>query len=138
MAEASAPQPISASSQRILLVDDDVRVRELLLKQLQLAGFYVQTAEHGLHALQRLTAEPYDLVLSDTVMPELGGIQLVHEIKQRYPQMHVMLMTGHSKDAVSDADQETGHPILRKPFSYAELLHAVRHVLGAASTHPSE
>jgi len=126
--EADLPQA-TAGAHRILLVDDDACVRDLLVKQLDYAGYQVHVAEHGLSALQRLTEAHYDLVLSDTIMPKLGGIQLAREIRQHYPRVRVMLMTGHSIEAVHDDQQDTGYPILRKPFSYEELLHAVSNAL---------
>jgi len=120
--------PEAASGKRILLVEDVARVRELLATQLSHAGFHVLTAPHGVAALELLDQVDVDLVLSDVVMPQLGGLALSEQVKTRHPQVRYLLMTGYSADAVPGGFSE---PVLRKPFTTAELIDVVGRVLGA-------
>jgi PAS domain S-box-containing protein len=112
----------------ILLVEDVARVRELLMQQLMRAGYRVSSAPNGVAALEQLAQEPCDLVLSDMIMPQLGGVELAREIRARYPAVRCLLMTGYSADAVHASDPFE-QPILRKPFTVVELLQAIRRVL---------
>lgn len=115
----------------ILLVEDEGRVRALLAQQLKRAGYRVRTAPHGLAALEQLEKEPCDLVLSDLIMPQVGGLQLAREIAARHPNIRCLLMTGYSPDAVQSGEQDVGEPLLRKPFSTTELVQAVRRALAS-------
>ncbi|MEY4577993.1 MAG: hypothetical protein RL701_2696 [Pseudomonadota bacterium] len=124
------PLPSEPLRQRtILLVEDVARVRELLARQLTRAGYRVHTAPHGVAALEHLAKNPVDLVLSDMIMPLLGGVELVQEIQQRHPEVQCLLMTGYSPEATQDSRLEIKVSVLRKPFSNAELLRVVQQTL---------
>jgi two-component system cell cycle sensor histidine kinase/response regulator CckA len=129
----SGPTPDAESSngRRVLLVEDVARVRELLAAQLTRAGYRVLTAPHGIAALELLERERVDLVLSDMVMPQLGGIGLSEELRVRYPQLPCLLMTGYSSEALTSSDGRVREQVLRKPFTTVELLQAVSRSLGA-------
>jgi PAS domain S-box-containing protein len=118
----------SEGEHAILLVEDVARVRELLAQQLARAGYRVSSAPHGVAALELLAQERCDLVLSDMIMPQLGGVELAREIRVRYPGVRCLLMTGYSADAVHASDPFE-QPILHKPFTIVELLAAIRRAL---------
>src|SRR5260370_13973558 len=85
----------------ILVVDDSAvdrsRVEKLLVKE----GYQVQSAPGGREALEILKREPPDLVLTDMQMPEIDGLQLVQEIRSKYPAIPVILMTAHGSEEIA-------------------------------------
>ncbi len=82
----------------VLVVDDDAGVRGSVAEILELDGCRVDQAENGLVALERLAKEPFDLVLSDVVMPDMDGYDLYQEARRRYPNTPVALMTAFYYD----------------------------------------
>ncbi len=81
------------SEPRILVVDDDESLRRVTEVQLEEEGYQVATAAGGEEALRLLEQGPYDLVISDLKMPGMGGVDLLREIRQRYPEVVVILLT---------------------------------------------
>jgi CheY-like chemotaxis protein len=133
--EESAPAraPKHASARRssggkcILLVEDVPQLRDILSAQLERAGYRVLGAADGLAALEVIERERVDLVLSDMVMPQLGGALLADRIHARHPGVRCLLMTGYHAD--EKASQE---PVLRKPFTTDELIQTVNAALSAS------
>ena len=124
------PQPPA----RILLVDDDPLITQLMIDMLSLDGHDVDTAPNGIAALNKVQRKRYNLILSDLHMPELDGLGLYRELgrRQAHPQHKIIFLTGTT--GVSEAHRivkETGLPLLRKPFNLVELLSLVRKVLDA-------
>ncbi|MBK1704027.1 PAS domain S-box protein [Halochromatium glycolicum] len=122
-------------NQRILLVEDDRRVRDALTRLLKTGGLTVETADHGQDALQRLATmeQPVDLVLSDIAMPAMDGLDLYACLTEQYPDLPVILMTGqqtHWEPPVSSR----GEPamILRKPIELETLQAAIREKTASA------
>lgn len=135
MPSAGAPSPAPAVRARILLVDDDPTVTQLITDMLSLDGYGVDTAPNGIAALEKIEGRRYDLILTDLHMPELDGAGLYRELakRQTHPPQKIIFLTGTA--GTSEAHrlvQETGLPLLRKPFNIVELLELVRKVLGAA------
>ena len=132
MSTIGAPSPPPDRPARILLVDDDPMVTQLITDMLRLDGHDVDTAPNGLAALEKVRRRRYDLILSDLHMPELDGAGLYRELRERqaHPSGKIIFLTGTA--GVSEAHhtvQETGRPVLRKPFNLVELLALVRKVL---------
>jgi PAS domain S-box-containing protein len=126
--KSQPPRELERANRRtILLVEDVQSVRELLAKQLEAAGYRVRMAANGVHALELLTRESCDLVLSDLIMPKLGGLELSRELRARHPTMRRLWMTGYAPEAVLGVEEQhwSGEPLLRKPFTTPELLRAV-------------
>ena len=123
---AQAKPRSSSGSERILIVDDEPAVRMVVARTLGRLGYTTAAAGHGEEALRMLTDEPatFDLVLSDIVMPQMGGRELRKATQERFPALPVLLMTGFESDAHNRAD-----PVLKKPFSAHELASAVRDAL---------
>ncbi|WP_430446410.1 MAG: sigma-54-dependent transcriptional regulator [Pseudomonas piscis] len=106
----------------LLVVDDEPKLCDLLSSALGQNGIQVFTAGNGLHALKVLEQEDIDLVISDWRMPGMDGPQLLGEIKQRYPQLPVIVMTAYStvKNAVQSM-RNGAYDYIAKPFDIDEL-----------------
>lgn len=116
---------------RILVVDDEQIVRELTVQVLERAGYDVVSVDCPERALEVVGREQVDLVVSDVVMPRLSGVELLDEIRSRWPELPVVLMTGGSPEPerTTRALQLGANGIVYKPFSHAELRGAVKAAL---------
>ena len=91
---------------KILLAEDDTDMRRFLVKALQNAGFDVISYDNGLSAYQRLREEPFELLLTDIVMPEMDGIELARRAAELDPDIKIMFITGFAAVALnSDFDR---------------------------------
>ncbi|MDF1614881.1 sigma-54-dependent transcriptional regulator [Desulfurivibrio dismutans] len=107
---------------RILVVDDELSMREFLKILLEEEGYAVSCADGGVAALERLTAEDYDLVISDIRMPPPDGLELLTRIKEIRPELPVVLVTAFASpdDAVS-AMKNGAFDYITKPFKVGEI-----------------
>ncbi|MCP4679244.1 MAG: response regulator [Deltaproteobacteria bacterium] len=126
------PGGVAMGWETILLVEDEKTVRMLSKRMLVRAGYKVLEAQHGGEAL--LLSEQHDkpihLILTDVVMPEMGGRELIERLLKTQPDVRVLLMSGYSDDAVLRASELLSNvAFLQKPFSYEELTKKVRAVL---------
>ena len=113
---------------KLLLVDDDVELTELLSSLLTLEGFDVQTANNGLEALQKLD-ESHELVLLDVMMPKLNGLDTLKEIR-KVSNVPVMMLTARGDDIDRVVGLELGaDDYLPKPFNDRELVARIRAIL---------
>lgn len=121
----------------ILVAEDDVIVRRLAVRVLEDAGYTVLAAEDGKAALELFRAGPgrVDLALVDVVMPQMGGYQLMTEMRRVRPEVRVLFTSGYSENAVhTDFVLKEGIRLLQKPYERDQLLRRVREALdGAAS-----
>ncbi len=128
LSRASGAHEIGA---RVLVVGDEDLVREVAARSLEQAGFRVQRARHGREALQILeTAPRFDLVVSDVVMPVMGGRELGQRLAGIYPDLPIIWMSGHPREALSDivgTAEESRY--LQKPVAPDTLVSAARRVL---------
>lgn len=132
-AEFPVSAPIARLSGRVLLVEDQDAVREAARRLLVSAGFEVSTAANGRLALDlaQAWATPPDLLITDVVMPDLGGRQVATELRSRWPTLPVLFVSGYT-------DQEVMNPgdvharFLQKPFTRDSLLASVGELLAAA------
>jgi DNA-binding NtrC family response regulator len=108
---------------RILVVDDEPAVRDLTVEILRRSGYKPHGVPTARHALDLLDEEQFDLVVSDVVMPEMTGVELLYELRRRRPDLPVILMTGGSQEPerTSRAVELGAVGLLYKPFSTAEL-----------------
>ena len=115
---------VAAAAARILVVEDDASLREAIGDALAFAGYEVVPAIHGKEALAVLHGDrKIDLVLSDVEMPELGGIQLLTEVKIKWPEIPVVLMTAYAEVSQAvDAIQHGAADYLVKPFEADVLI----------------
>lgn len=111
---------------RVVIADDDAALRHLLRRALERAGHEVDVASDGLEAL-RLLAEPTDVLVTDLVMPRMGGLELTRRARREWPGLHIMLVSGHL-DVVSDA-LDAGVTLVPKPLDAAMLLQQIESTL---------
>lgn len=121
--------------QTILIVDDDPHILEVLETRLSSAKFQVLLATHGQEALDILDAHHVDLIISDVVMPRIGGIDLLDKIRATRPRLPVLLMTAYGSipKAVS-AIKAGAEDYISKPFDGLELLQKIDGILKASPT----
>ena len=115
---------------RILVVEDDGAVQSFVARALRLRGHQVSAVDDGLQALEALNAGPYDLLVTDIVMPELDGIALTLKVTRDYPDLPILLMTGYSaeRQRAHNLDELISR-VLVKPFSLQEICDTVADVL---------
>ncbi|MEW5424268.1 cell cycle two-component system response regulator CpdR [Amorphus sp. 3PC139-8] len=118
---------------RILLAEDDHDMRAFLTKALERAGYHVQAFDNGWSAYERLREEPFSLLLTDIVMPEMDGIELARRATRLDPDLKVMFITGFAAVALNhETDVPRPAKVLSKPFHLRELVREVGRMLEAA------
>ena len=119
-------------STKILLAEDDNDMRRFLVKALQNAGYAVISFDNGLAAYNRLREEPFELLLTDIVMPEMDGIELARRATELDPDIKVMFITGFAAVALNpDNHAPRQAKILSKPFHLKDLVNEVTRLLAA-------
>jgi len=117
---------------KIILAEDDNDMRRFLVKALQNAGFDVISFDNGLSAYQRLREEPFELLLTDIVMPEMDGIELARRASELDPDIKIMFITGFAAVALnSDSAAPKNAKVLSKPVHLRELVSEVQKMLAA-------
>ena len=117
---------------KIMLAEDDNDMRRFLVKALQNAGYDVISFDNGLSAYQRLREEPFELLLTDIVMPEMDGIELARRASELDPDNKIMFNTGFAAVALnSDAAAPKNAKVLSKPVHLRELVNEVHKMLAA-------
>jgi response regulator RpfG family c-di-GMP phosphodiesterase len=132
MAQATAEvgSEVSTEAARILVVDDERVIREILAEFLALEGFSVHTVEDGEKALTELRLRPYDLLITDLKMPRLSGLQLLERVEQERLGVLTVLMTGFGTvETAIEAMKKGAYDYLLKPFKVEEVIHVVERAL---------
>jgi DNA-binding response OmpR family regulator len=113
---------------RILVVDNELRSREMIAHFLREASYEVEQADDGVSAIEMLDKKKFDLMICDIVMPQLSAIDVVRHMNSRSLSTSVILITGHP-DLV--AQRGLGHlPYFTKPFNMYDLLRGVKEIIG--------
>lgn len=121
---------MSQSKTRILIVDDAGPVVVLCVNVLQALGYAVKGANRGETAVELLRKEPFDLMVLDYKMPGMTGFDVYQQAKVLYPDLAIVLVTGHgSPEVVSEANRLGFDSILLKPFTSDELRGTVEKAL---------
>jgi signal transduction histidine kinase/ligand-binding sensor domain-containing protein/ActR/RegA family two-component response regulator len=126
---------VPRGSETVLLVEDEPLVRQIAESALTDQGYRVLEAENGEEALRVATVNDHNiaLVLTDVVMPRMGGRELTEKLRQRLPGIRVLYMSGYAASTIDEQDViEPGTAFLRKPFTLADMLRKVRDVLDNA------
>jgi PAS domain S-box-containing protein len=137
--EEAQPAPVAEAptraSETILLVEDEVGVREVAREFLEIMGYHVLETRSPADAMRVAKEHPGEihLLLTDVVMPEMGGRDLAERLQQVRPRMKVLYMSGYTDDAiVHHGVLDAGTPFLQKPFARDALGRKVREVLGSS------
>jgi excisionase family DNA binding protein len=126
------PAPASAGGRpRVLVVDDEATIRDLLSKTLALAEYDVDMAPDGRTALERLRIIPYDLLITDLKMPGVDGLSVIREARRLKADLPVIIITGFSNEASAIEAVNLGvSGYLTKPFRVPRVLAAAAKALG--------
>ena len=128
---APARPPGASARPRVLVVDDEASIRDLLSKTLALAEYDVDVAPDGRSALERMRMYPYDLLIADLKMPGMDGLQVIREAKRYKADLPVIIITGFSTEASAiDAVNLGVAGYLTKPFRVPQVLAAAAKALG--------
>ena len=115
-------------NKNILIIDDDDQIHDLLNKILKRAGYEVFAASDGSKGLQLFYERPVDLVITDMVMPEKMGIDVILELRQKFPKMRVIAISGggaFGAEIELDMAKTLDAYTIQKPFSAKDILEAV-------------
>jgi len=127
---AAAP-PRPQGRPRVLVVDDEASIRDLLSKTLALAEYEVDTAPDGATALDRMRAYTYDLLIADLKMPGMDGLTLIKQAKRLKADLPVIIITGYSTESSAIEAVNLGVAgYLTKPFRVPQVLAAAAKALG--------
>jgi DNA-binding NtrC family response regulator len=111
----------------VLVVDDEVDFVNTLVKRLNLRDANAHGATSGLEALRFMDQKPVDVVVLDVKMPDMGGIEVLREIRSRHPLVEVIMLTGHASLEVAIEGMEAGaFDYLMKPVSMDDLLYKLQ------------
>jgi len=114
-------------SHRVLIVDDEKVIREILSDFLSMEGYVVRTVEDGMQALKELEQRSYNLVITDLKMPRMGGLELLEEINRRAWNILCVIMTGFGTvETAIDAMKKGAYDYILKPFKVEEVIHIVQ------------
>ncbi|MDH7552825.1 MAG: response regulator [Spirochaetota bacterium] len=115
---------------RILIVDDEDIVLKSCLRVLQKLDYEIDTAYSGQTALDKLDKKKYDIVVTDLMMPGMDGMQLLEEIKKRYPDVIVIIFTGYATvDTTRQALKAGAFDYIPKPFTPDELRNVIENAV---------
>ena len=117
---------------KILLAGDDNDMRRFLARALANAGYQVISYDNGASAYERLREEPFTLLLTDIVMPEMDGIELARRATELDPDLKIMFITGLAAVALNpESDAPKDAKVLSKPFHLRDLVNEVEKMLAA-------
>ena len=123
-----------AQTPLILIADDEEGLRDIFAESLKLSGYRVSVAENGAAALRVLGAEAVDLLLTDILMPDVDGIELIMQVRRSHPELKVIAMSGGGRTAaevlINIARRLGVHATLEKPFDLATLLEKIESLVG--------
>lgn len=122
---------------RILIVDDEEQIRRLCQTALQSAGFEAWAVESAAEALKFLAEDAVDLIVTDIVMPDMDGIELIQTTRSRFPAIAIVAISGGgvfpAKDCLDLARKLGANAVLPKPFGLAELVRIAKETLNGRS-----
>ena len=119
---------------RILIIEDERQVREVLKQILERAGFEVDIANNGVDGTQHFRDNPADLVITDILMPEKNGLETIEELTKQNPKLPIIAISGggpgeRAQFALDVAELCGASRVLAKPFSRKEILAVVQDLL---------
>ncbi len=129
------PSPAAGGTETILVVEDEELVLHNVVRTLRRKGYRVLAAASGPLALALLKAEgTVELILTDVIMPQMNGSELIKQVRALYPAIKALYMSGYPEDLLSkEGVLETGVPLISKPFYSESLCQKIRDVLDQAN-----
>ena len=137
VASKSPKSPGRQAIQRVLVVDDEQGLRDLVCRTLRAEGFTTLEASHGVEALALIesASTPVDLVVTDVVMPEMDGRELGRRLAQRWPDLPILYISAYDVNDIFRRGSPSGSaPFLQKPFPLDGLITVVRGLLSARTS----
>ncbi len=113
---------MSPNTYKVIVVDDEDNIKDLIKELLTLKGHKCFTASNGKEALEKLSSDNFDSAIIDIVMPEMDGITLTKEILKKYPDIAIMVMTGFADYTAKEALDSGASDFINKPFNPNEFL----------------
>jgi CheY-like chemotaxis protein len=111
------------NAKKILIVDDDWAVRELLKESLEFGGHSAVTVENGSQAYEQFRLNSFDMVFMDINMPKMDGIETVKAIRERHPDIPIIIMSGRNDpESIKEAFENGANDFLQKPFTPKTLM----------------
>lgn len=122
-----------AQNARILIIDDEEQIREMLGQMLTREGYEVVHADNGKEGMKVCRGQKVDLIITDIIMPEKDGIEMILELRHDFPHLKVIAISGGGRlgpDGYLEMAQKLGaHRTFFKPFNRKEILDAVQELL---------
>ncbi len=130
MSISNAPQ--SEETANILVAEDNPAVREFIVRSLSSAGHTVSAAIDGQQAMDMLTRDRFNVLVTDIVMPNVDGIALAMKATRLFPDLRVIMISGYAQERMRAHNLDAlVHRIIAKPFSLEEICEAVKNALSA-------
>jgi two-component system chemotaxis response regulator CheY len=115
---------------KVLVVDDQESMRQIISGMLTGQGHSVKTTEDGVSALDQMKTDHFDLIVADVNMPRMDGLEFLKKVKSEDPKSHVIFVTGMLEDAVRLGSENLGlDGLILKPFDEAAALEVINKVL---------
>jgi CheY-like chemotaxis protein len=115
---------------KVLIVDDEEPLRTVLSSELASEGYQVETAADGDEAIELVQSRPVDLVLLDIKMPRVDGFEVLRFVKQRFPKIKVIMLTGYADlSSAIDSKRWGAEDFVSKPYDLFDLLTTIERVL---------
>jgi len=116
---------------KILIVDDEAKIRELIIKYAKHEGFETAEAADGMEAVKKFEEENPDLVIMDITMPNMDGLQALKKIREAHPDAKVVMCTAMGQESmVVDAIKSGAKDFVVKPFNAERITSTVKNILG--------
>jgi DNA-binding NtrC family response regulator len=120
-------------SKKILLVDDEEAILDLMSISLSKEGYVIDTALNGLQAIELMKGQDFDLMITDLLMPEMSGMSLIQQVAHDCPEMKIIAITGggnvYAGNYLEQAITAGAISIIRKPFTLTDFLEGVQKVI---------
>jgi DNA-binding response OmpR family regulator len=122
---------------RVLVIEDNEAFRNLAMRWFQSHGMQAEGAANGAHGLALQRARPADVIVTDVFMPEMEGIETIHDLRKEFPEVKIIAMSGRDPlmkfDVLEVARQIGAQRTFKKPFRFEELVAAVRELTEASA-----